>query len=56
MVEASVGQITASQVDFLAFDISQQAACDVVLGRSFLQSLKLSIDYQKKEFRLEKAQ
>jgi predicted aspartyl protease len=54
MAEVSVGKITVSQVDFLAFDINQQTSCDVVLGRSFLQTLKFSIDYRKKEFRLEK--
>jgi predicted aspartyl protease len=56
IAEASVGRITVSQVDFLAFDINQHAACDVVLGKSFLQTLRFSIDYLKKEFRLEKSQ
>jgi hypothetical protein len=54
--EASIGQIVVPHADFVAFDINQQTACDVVLGKSFLQSLKLSIDYRKKEFRLEKEQ
>jgi predicted aspartyl protease len=54
IVEASVGPISLQQVDFIAFDMNQQTGCDVVLGKSFLQTLRFSIDYRNKKFSLEK--
>ncbi len=56
ILEASVGPISLQRVDFIAFDMNQQTGCDVVLGKSFLQSLRLSIDYRNKKFSLEKEQ
>ena len=53
IVEASVGPIVVRGVDFIAFDLSQQTTCDVVLGKSFLQSLKMSIDYPNRKVTLQ---
>lgn len=53
--EVCVGPISVLQVPFVAFDIQQITGCDVILGTTFLQSLKVEIDYRNKRLRLEKA-
>ncbi len=50
--EVAVGLILVPNVEFIAFEISQAACFDVVLGKSFLQSLKFEVDFHEGRFRL----
>ena len=50
--EVEVGGQKVQNVQFVAYDIPQQAAFDVVLGQSLLRSLNLQIDYTKSVIRL----
>jgi len=50
--EVSIGGLSKQNVDFIAYDIPQVARFDVLLGRSFLESSKLSIDYAASSIRM----
>ena len=50
--EVAIGRVSRFDVDFIAFDLPQAAGFDVILGRSFLASSKVSIDYEASEVRI----
>ena len=52
MKEVAVGRMSASNVDFIAYDIPQIAGFDVILGRSFLAPAKAVIDYEVRAVRI----
>ena len=43
--EVTVGSVTSRHVDFLAYDLPQACAYDVVLGRTLLATSGMSVDY-----------
>jgi hypothetical protein len=51
--EVSVGSLTVKNVDFIAYDIPQEARVDVILGKSFLERAKARIDYINRVVELE---
>lgn len=54
--EVAVGAVSRANVDFIAFDLPQVAAFDVILGRSFLSSSSAAIDYAASEIRIGEVQ
>jgi predicted aspartyl protease len=53
LVEVRVGPIAVKNVVAAAHDTPYQSGIDVVLGTSFLNKLKTTIDYEKKQIVLE---
>jgi predicted aspartyl protease len=53
MAQVEIGSMTFRKVDFVAFDVPQVTGFDVVLGRSFLQFMKLELDYPSGQMRME---
>ncbi|MEM2238641.1 MAG: hypothetical protein QXR26_04880 [Candidatus Caldarchaeum sp.] len=51
--EVSIGRLAVKNLEFIAFDISQEARIDVILGRNFLERVKAKIDYYNKIIELE---
>jgi hypothetical protein len=45
MKEVSIGDFAVPNVDFIAYDLPQASAFDVILGRSLLASSRMQIDY-----------
>jgi hypothetical protein len=52
MKEVAIGVFSKQNVDFIAYDIPQVARYDVILGKSFLTSTELSIDYAASSIRI----
>lgn len=52
MREVAVGAVSRSNVDFIAYDIPQISRFDVILGKSFLSSSKVVIDYANNTVRI----
>lgn len=55
VAEVSLGEMKFRDVEFLAFDLPQNARFDVVLGMSLLKSTRLAIDYPNGRLRIERA-
>ena len=43
--EVAIGSLSVADVDFIAYDLPQVSGFDVVLGRSFLASSGIRMDY-----------
>ena len=43
--EVAIGSLSVADVDFIAYDLPQVSGFDVVLGRSFLATTGIQIDY-----------
>lgn len=52
MREVAIGAVSRSNVDFIAYDIPQISRFDVILGKSFLSSSKVVIDYANNTVRI----
>ncbi len=52
--EISVAEISAVNVEALAYQLPRLSGADMILGISFLQHFKLTLDFKNGEVRLEK--
>lgn len=53
MAQVDVGPISLKDVGFVTYDLQQATGYDVVLGRSFLEGLKLRVDFAARQLELE---
>jgi len=51
--EVSVGELTAKNVEAVAWDMPRPSGADVLLGLSFLKNFTITIDYKKGILRIE---
>ena len=53
MAQVDIGSMSVKDVEFLAFDLLQTVGFDVVIGRSLLRHMRLSLDIASGTLRLE---
>jgi len=49
----SVGELTAKNVEAIAYDLPRPSGADILLGLSFLKNFTTTIDYKKGILRIE---
>ncbi len=54
MAQVDLGEMSFRDVEFLAFDVSQNVGIDVVLGLTLLRQTRLELDFASAALRLEK--